>query len=80
MNFAMRLGWFGVFCAIAAAGLGQAVPPRWPTADGTYTIAHFQFKDGETIDALFNTADRALYKMKGRPEGIHTLARIAACL
>jgi homoserine O-acetyltransferase len=52
MNFAMRLGWFGVFCAIAAAGLGQAVPPRWPTADGTYTIAHFQFKDGETIDAL----------------------------
>jgi diguanylate cyclase (GGDEF)-like protein len=37
-------------------------------------------KDGETIDALFNTADRALYGMKGRSDGIHTLARIAACL
>jgi diguanylate cyclase (GGDEF)-like protein len=37
-------------------------------------------RDGETIDALFNAADRALYGMKGRSEGIHTLARIAACL
>ena len=37
-------------------------------------------KDGETIDALFNAADRALYGMKGRSDGIHTLARIAACL
>jgi two-component system cell cycle response regulator len=37
-------------------------------------------QDGETIDALFNAADRALYGMKGRSEGIHTLARIAACL
>jgi diguanylate cyclase (GGDEF)-like protein len=37
-------------------------------------------RDGETIDALFNTADRALYGMKGRSDGIHTLARIAACL
>jgi diguanylate cyclase (GGDEF)-like protein len=36
--------------------------------------------DGETIDALFNSADLALYGMKGRSEGIHTLARIAACL
>jgi diguanylate cyclase (GGDEF)-like protein len=36
--------------------------------------------DGETIDALFNAADRALYRMKGRSDGIHTLARIAACL
>jgi diguanylate cyclase (GGDEF)-like protein len=37
-------------------------------------------EDGETIDALFNAADRALYAMKGRADGIHTLTRIAACL
>jgi diguanylate cyclase (GGDEF)-like protein len=37
-------------------------------------------QDGETIDALFNAADRALYGMKGRSDGIQTLARIAACL
>jgi len=37
-------------------------------------------RDGETIDALFNTADRGLYSMKGRSHSIHTLARIAACL
>ena len=37
-------------------------------------------QDGETIDALFTAADRALYGMKGRSDGIHTLARIAACL
>jgi len=37
-------------------------------------------RDGETIDALFNAADRALYGMKRRSDGIHTLARIAACL
>ncbi len=37
-------------------------------------------QDGETIDALFNVADRALYVMKGHSESIHTLARIAACL
>jgi diguanylate cyclase (GGDEF)-like protein len=37
-------------------------------------------QDGETIDALFNAADLALYGMKGRSDGIHTLARIAACL
>ncbi len=37
-------------------------------------------RDGETIDALFNVADRALYVMKGHSESIHTLARIAACL
>ncbi len=37
-------------------------------------------RDGETIDALFNAADRALYGMKGRSSGIHSLARIAACL
>lgn len=37
-------------------------------------------RDGETIDGLFGVADRALYGMKRRPDGIRTLARIAACL
>ncbi len=37
-------------------------------------------QDGETIDALFNAADRKLYGMKGHSDGIQTLARIAACL
>lgn len=37
-------------------------------------------QDGQTIEALFTTADRALYGMKGRGAGMHTLARIAACL
>jgi GGDEF domain-containing protein len=37
-------------------------------------------RDGETIEALFNTADKALYSMKRRPDGIRALARIAACL
>jgi diguanylate cyclase (GGDEF)-like protein len=37
-------------------------------------------RNGETIDALLNAADRALYRMKGRSDGIQTLARIAACL
>ena len=37
-------------------------------------------RDGETIEALFNCADRALYVMKGKSIGIHALARIAACL
>jgi diguanylate cyclase (GGDEF)-like protein len=37
-------------------------------------------RDGETIDALFEVADRALYGMKRRPEGIRALAHIAACL
>jgi diguanylate cyclase (GGDEF)-like protein len=37
-------------------------------------------RDGETIEELFECADRALYGMKRRPDGIRTLARIAACL
>jgi diguanylate cyclase (GGDEF)-like protein len=37
-------------------------------------------RDGETIDALFDAADRDLYGMKRRPDGIRALARIAACL
>jgi diguanylate cyclase (GGDEF)-like protein len=37
-------------------------------------------RDGEAIDGLFAAADRALYGMKRRPDGIRALARIAACL
>jgi diguanylate cyclase (GGDEF)-like protein len=37
-------------------------------------------RDAETIDGLFDVADRALYGMKRRPDGLRTLARIAACL
>jgi diguanylate cyclase (GGDEF)-like protein len=37
-------------------------------------------RDGETIEGLFDAADRALYGMKRRPDGIRALARIAACL
>lgn len=34
------------------AGLSQAAPTTWPTADLTYTIDHFQFNNGETLDHL----------------------------
>jgi diguanylate cyclase (GGDEF)-like protein len=37
-------------------------------------------RDGETIDSLFNTADKALYGMKRQPDRLRALARIAACL
>jgi diguanylate cyclase (GGDEF)-like protein len=37
-------------------------------------------RDGETIEEMFDTADRALYGMKRRPDGLRALARIAACL
>jgi len=37
-------------------------------------------RDAETIEGLFGVADRALYGMKRRPDGIRALARIAACL
>jgi diguanylate cyclase (GGDEF)-like protein len=37
-------------------------------------------RDGESIEGLFDAADRALYGMKRHPDGIRALARIAACL
>jgi homoserine O-acetyltransferase/O-succinyltransferase len=37
--------------ATVAAG-AQAAPSKWPTQDGTYDIANFHFKDGETIEKL----------------------------
>ena len=47
---------------LALAGFGQTPPATWPTTDGTYTIDHFQFKDGETIDHL-----RLHYLTLGQP-------------
>lgn len=44
------------------AGVAQAVPANWPTVDGTYTVDHFQFKDGETIEHL-----RLHYLTLGQP-------------
>jgi homoserine O-acetyltransferase len=51
-----------VFSVATAGGWGHAAPASWPTADGTYTIDHFQFKDGETIDHL-----RLHYLTLGQP-------------
>ncbi|MBZ5698918.1 MAG: GGDEF domain-containing protein [Acidobacteriia bacterium] len=71
--------------AEAAASVSQRICERL-AKDGevphvTVSVGAAVFpRDGETIDALFNAADRALYGMKGRLDGIHTLARIAACL
>jgi diguanylate cyclase (GGDEF)-like protein len=71
--------------AEAAAAVGRRVCERL-ARDGeipqiTVSVGAAVFpQDGETIDELFAAADRALYGMKRRPDGIRTLARIAACL
>jgi diguanylate cyclase (GGDEF)-like protein len=71
--------------AEAAASVSQRICERLAN-DGevprvTVSVGAAVFpRDGETMDALFNAADRALYGMKGCSDGIHTLARIAACL
>ena len=52
----------GALALSVVAGFGQAAPAAWPAADGTYTIDHFQFKDGETIDHL-----RLHYLTLGQP-------------
>ena len=56
-----RLASAAVACIFGMAAFGQA-PASWPTTDGTYTIDHFQFKDGETIDHL-----RLHYLTLGQP-------------
>ena len=69
----------------AAASVGRRICERL-ARDGevpyvTVSVGAAVFpQDGETIDALFNAADRALYGMKGHSDGIQALARIAACL
>ena len=37
-------------------------------------------RDGETLEQLLNSADEALYRMKGRSDSALALARIAVCL
>jgi diguanylate cyclase (GGDEF)-like protein len=69
----------------AATAVGRRICERLAT-DGelpqvTVSVGAAVFpRDGESIDALFETADRALYGMKRRPDGMRALARIAACL
>jgi diguanylate cyclase (GGDEF)-like protein len=69
----------------AASAVGRRICERlvkdgeFPQVSVSVGAAVFP-RDGETIDALFNVADRALYGMKGRSSGMQTLARIAACL
>lgn len=71
--------------AEAAAGVGSRICERL-AKDGefphvTVSVGAAVFpRDGETIEALFNSADVRLYSMKNRSNGIYTLARIAACL
>jgi len=71
--------------AEAAASVGRRICERlandgeFPQITVSAGAAVFP-QDGKTIEALFDAADRALYNMKGRKDGIHTLARIAACL
>ncbi len=36
--------------------------------------------DGDTLEKLLNSADRALYRMKGHDTGVAALTRIAVCL
>jgi diguanylate cyclase (GGDEF)-like protein len=69
----------------AATAVGRRICERLAT-DGelpqvTVSVGAAVFpRDGESIDALFEAADRALYGMKRRPHGMRALARIAACL
>src|ERR1700688_3867336 len=62
MNSVMRFLSFGALSFATLVSAGKTAPATWPTADGTYTIDHFQFKDGETIDAL-----RLHYLTLGKP-------------
>src|SRR5579872_4354431 len=62
MNPVMRLLSFGVLSLATLVSAGQTAAATWPTTDGTYTIDHFQFKDGETIDHL-----RLHYLTLGQP-------------
>ncbi len=57
----------------------MAIDGEFPPVTVSVGAAIFP-RDGETVDALFGAADRALYGMKRHPDGIRALARIAACL
>ncbi len=53
--------------------------PESPTLSVSAGIAAYP-EDGDTPEKLLGAADRALYRMKNRGNGIQSLARIAACL
>ena len=69
----------------AAARVAKRICERLSADGGTPAIsvsagaATFP-RDGDTVEKLLGAADRALYSMKGHGAGLHTLARIAACL
>jgi diguanylate cyclase (GGDEF)-like protein len=69
----------------AATSVGRRICERL-SADGetprvTVSLGAACFpRDGETIDALFSVADRALYGMKGRSQGTPAFEGIAAYL
>jgi len=62
MRGALRISLGAAVALTALVSRGQTVPATWPTVDGTYTIDHFQFKDGETIAPL-----RLHYLTLGQP-------------
>jgi diguanylate cyclase (GGDEF)-like protein len=70
---------------VAAASVSRRICERL-SEDGefprvTVSVGSAVFpQDGETIDSLFNVADKALYGMKRQPDRFRALARIAACL
>jgi homoserine O-acetyltransferase len=47
-----RLVLLALLSTATAAANAQTPPSKWPTQDGSYDIANFQFKDGETIEKL----------------------------
>jgi diguanylate cyclase (GGDEF)-like protein len=53
--------------------------PEIPQLSVSAGVAVFP-EDGDSIEKLLGAADRALYRMKGRSDGVLTFARIAVCL
>jgi homoserine O-acetyltransferase len=47
-----RLILLALLSTATLAASAQPTPSKWPTQDGTYDIANFHFKDGETIEKL----------------------------
>ncbi len=56
-----------------------AAEPEVPQLSVSVGVAVFP-NDGDTLEKLLNSADRALYRMKGHDNGVAALSRIAVCL
>jgi homoserine O-acetyltransferase len=52
MKCFVRVVCVAAVCVWAVAALGQTDAANWPVKEGTYTIDHFRFKDGEAIEHL----------------------------